>query len=271
MKALLTGAAGGLGRAFACECAARGYDILLTDINGEKLDNICLGLKKQFAEKQIRILSFACDIRNPGEVENLFSFAREENFLPDILLNIAGLDYEGEFDELNPEAVTEIINANILGTVNITHAMLRVKPKRRELYILFVSSFAAMQPMPLNATYAASKRFILDFSIALGEELKEQSVYTMALCPSGMPTNEGSIKAIAAQGFWGCATTVKLDIVTRKALDRLLKRKAVYIPGCVNKFIDVLLKFVSPKCAAGYVRRRWAKSLEHRNGSDLSV
>ena len=100
MKALLTGAAGGLGRAFACECAARGYDILLTDINGEKLDNICLGLKKQFAEKNIRVLSFACDIRNPEEVENLFSFAREENFLPDILLNIAGLDYEGEFDEL---------------------------------------------------------------------------------------------------------------------------------------------------------------------------
>ena len=65
---------------------------------------------------------------------------------------------------------------------------------------------------------------------------------------------------IDAQGFWGRATTVKLDFVTGKSLDALLKRKKVFILGAANKFIKAVLFFTPAHSAARYVYKRWTKA-----------
>ena len=260
MKVIITGASGGLGRAFACECACRGYDLLLTDMNEKLLEDIKQGIQKQF--KNIQVLSFCCDIVVEGQVDKLCEFAIKNNFSPNILLNIAGIDFEGSFEHLSCENARRIVDVNINGTMLITHKVLDIRDKNNKFYIMFVSSFASKQPMPLKATYAASKRYLLDFSLALGEELKEKNIYTMALCPSGMPTNDGCIELIKAQGFWGRATTVKLNDVTRKSLDYMFRGRKTYVPGLANKFIEFLLFFTPPKLAARYVYKRWHKSQE---------
>lgn len=88
--------------------------------------------------------------------------------------------------------------------------------------------------MPLKATYAASKRFLLDFAAALRQELRRENVNVLALCPAGMVTTEKTAAAIRAQGVWGAVTTNPLEVVARKTLDRALAGKAVYIPGCAQ-------------------------------------
>jgi uncharacterized protein len=57
--------------------------------------------------------------------------------------------------------------------------------------------------MPVKATYAASKRFLLDWSLALQEELRDQDVSVTVLCPALMPTTPETVKAIDAQGWAG--------------------------------------------------------------------
>ncbi len=94
-----------------------------------------------------------------------------------------------------------MIKLNIEATLRITHEILNRRNDQGKFYLVFVASLASLYPMPLKATYAASKRFLYDFSIALGEELKAKHVSVLSLCPGGLPTTEEAIRCIQVQGF----------------------------------------------------------------------
>ena len=111
--------------------------------------------------------------------------------------------------------------------------------------------------MPLKATYAASKRFLLDFATALRQELRGEGVNVLALCPAGMVTTEKTAAAIRAQGFWGAVTTNPLEVVARKTLDRALAGKAIYIPGVLNRTLSALGGVLPRTWVAGIVNWRW--------------
>ncbi|MPN16757.1 hypothetical protein SDC9_164102 [bioreactor metagenome] len=111
--------------------------------------------------------------------------------------------------------------------------------------------------MPLKATYAASKRFLLDFAISLRQELKSQNVNVLTLCPGGMVTTKEAMEGIAAQGFWGSATTNPIEIVARKTLDRALSGKGIYIPGGLNRVLAFFGKIIPSSWIAEIVYRRW--------------
>ncbi|MEA4812582.1 MAG: SDR family NAD(P)-dependent oxidoreductase [Anaerolineaceae bacterium] len=183
MNVLITGACGGLGRVFAVECGRRGYNLFLTDINAKGLLPLQEGLERQFDSK---VKSIACDLTNTESVDEMLAFIDKEGICFDMLLNVAGLDYEGEFLRRERETVTHIVSLNDEATMRITHAILSRRRKGTRFTLVFVSSLASMVPMPLKATYAASKRFLLDFSISLRQELKSQDVNVLALCPGGL-------------------------------------------------------------------------------------
>ncbi len=87
--------------------------------------------------------------------------------------------------------------------MDVTHALLVHTDPSIPFWIITVSSLAAFFPMPVKATYAASKRFLLDFSLALREELRAVGATVTVLCPAGLPTCERSIRGIEAQGWIG--------------------------------------------------------------------
>jgi len=66
-----------------------------------------------------------------------------------------------------------------------------------------ISSLASFYPMPLKAVYAASKRFLLDFTRATRQELRKNGVRLLALCPAGLATKPETINSINSQGFMG--------------------------------------------------------------------
>lgn len=252
MNVLITGAAGGLGRAMAVECAKRGYRLYLTDVNPEGLKQIQTGLQRQFGAA---VEAIACDLTKPAGIDDLFLAWNGVPF--DMLLNIAGLDYEGGFLSRNQEQVVKIVALNDEGTLRMTHAALQRRRADAPFTVVFVSSLASMFPMPLKATYAASKRFLLDFAVSLRQELKEQNVHVLALCPGGMVTNDTVAQAIWAQGFWGDATTNSLEVLVRKTLDKALKGDAVYVPGAINKTLAFLGRCIPRRIVAAVVYQRW--------------
>lgn len=254
MNVLITGAAGGLGRALAAECGRRGYSLFLTDINQQGLLCLQCGLERQF---NITVTTRACDLTNAESVDKMLEVIDRHSIRFDTLLNIAGLDFEGSFMGREREKIVEIVTLNNAATLRITHASIQRRRQGRHFTIVFVSSLASMFPMPLKATYAASKRFLLDFAASLRQELKNQDANVLALCPGGMVTTRESMEYIAAQGFWGEATTNPLEMVARKALDRALDGKGLYVPGALNRILSFLGKLVPRSIVAAVVYWKW--------------
>ena len=124
--------------------------------------------------------------------------------------------------------------------------------------IINVASLAAFSPMPAKATYAASKRFLLDFSLALREEVRELGATVTVLCPAGMPTTADCIHAIEAQGWLGQITTQDTGSVASETLNRALKGRALYIPGAINQALRLLGSLVPASFAAALVGSRWS-------------
>ena len=257
MNVLITGAAGGLGRAMAVECGRRGYDMFLTDVNEDGLRRVQTGLERQFG---VSVAVKACDLTDAASVDELLAVIDGDGIRFDMLLNIAGVDFEGGFLTRDRERIVKIVALNDVGTLRITHAILERRRKERPFTAVFVSSLASMFPMPLKATYAASKRFLLDFAASLRQELKGEGVNALALCPAGMVTRADTAAAIRAQGFWGEVTTNPLEIVARKTLDRALAGKAVYVPGGLNRALSALGKVIPRTWVAEIVYWRWKQT-----------
>ena len=257
MNVMITGASGGLGRALAAECGRRSYNIFLTDINESGLLSLQKGLERQFG---VCVTTKACDLTKAECVDEMLALIDEHDIKFDMLLNIAGVDYEGGFLGREREEIVKIVSLNDEATLRITHAILSRRRLSKQFTLVFVSSLASMFPMPLKATYAASKRFLLDFAVSLRQEMKDQDANVLALCPGGLVTTKEAMQGIAAQGFWGGATTNKLEYVAYNTIERALEGKSVYIPGVLNQTLSFLGKIIPRSWVAAAVYWRWNKA-----------
>lgn len=252
---LITGAAGGLGSAFTAAAARKGFDLVLTDLyeNGQDF-------ARRTAEKYgVEVRYFPCNLRKEDERTALFETLKQNGLKFWGLINVAGLDYEGAYEKINREQALRVLNVNLVANMDMTHEVLQLRDTSQKFRLINVCSMAGFYPMPFKATYAATKRFLLDFSLALREEIKEFGTVT-ALCPGGMPTTEACMRAIFAQGFWGWATTVDPQKTAEKTLRLALKGRALYIPGTANKLLQALSTLVPTSMKTGYVASRWRKA-----------
>lgn len=249
---MITGATGGLGSAFAIDCARRGYNLYLTD-RDERGEDLAQFLRDKFGvEVQFR----RCDLSSMESRMDLYTMLKNEGRRFWGLINVAGLDYEGEFLERTHEQFMSIIKVNIESTVDTTHAILGLRDPDQRFRLINVCSLAAFYPMPYKAIYAASKRFLLDFSLAVREEIKSFGSVT-ALCPAGLPTTPDVMKKIFAQGFWGKVTTEDTARVAHRTIKLALRGRAIFVPGWINQLLQFFGSLVPPTMLARYVAKRW--------------
>lgn len=254
---LITGAAGGLGRTFAAECAERGNYLLLTDLHAAPLEALAEGMRRQFG---VRAIALPCDLTDPAARDAFWQQVEARGLRLHMLINLAGTEFEGPFLERNPAELRTLLRLNVEAVVETAHRALHFRAPGRRMYLLNVSSMAGFYPMPTKAVYAASKRFILDFSRALREELRGQDVSVTALCPSGVPTNPRSIGGIQRQGLIGQLTMSDPGRVVHGTLNALLAGRAVYIPGALNRLIQAVTGLLPPGFLAAAIWRRWRKA-----------
>ena len=254
---LISGASGGLGKALAVECASRGWDLYLTDLNEANLETLATCLRATYA---VKVHYSACDLTDAAARSALFERFRTQNLHFWALLNVAGTDYEGYFLELSRQQIRTIIRLNVEATLEMTHNLVGLRDPLVPFRIVNVASLAAFYPMPVKATYAASKRFLLDFSRALNEELRDQDVSVTVLCPAGMPTTPETIKAIDAQGWAGFVTTQSVGDVAASTVDAALKGRAVVIPGFVNQVLQAFSALLPASLLVHWIGSRWKKA-----------
>lgn len=250
----ITGAAGGLGKAFAVECANRGWDLFLTDVSEENLANLAESLRNTYG---IDVKYHACDLTDFNSRTELFKVFDTPDTSFRFLINIAGLDYEGLFADRTREQITAMLRLNIEANLEMTYSILKFRDKTCPFRIINVCSLAAFYPMPVKAMYSSSKRFLFNFSMALREEIKPYGATITALCPGGMPTTGECIKAIDAQGFAGRITTKNVGFVAANTIDHALKGRPLYIPGIFNKLLKFLGGLVPQTFVAHIIGLRW--------------
>lgn len=261
MTAMITGAAGGLGKSFAVECASRGWDLFLTDMPGSALETLAARQRSGYG---VRVGVEVCDLTDSAQRDQLVERIRLAGVRPNFLINVAGVDFEGMFCDQSTAHIQTIVRLNVEATLALTHAVLRWRDADAPLWIINVASLAAFYPMPVKATYAASKRFLLDFSLALRQELRDQNASVTVLCPAGMPTSAECIRAIEAQGWAGQLTTRDVGRVANETLNAALRGKAVVVPGAVNRLIQAIGSLMPPEWVASWIGRRWRGVREER-------
>lgn len=183
---LITGATSGFGKAAAQRFAKAGWSLILTGRRQERLD----ALEKELSQ-QVNVLTLPLDVRDSDAVTKSIS-GLPEAFLPlTCLINNAGL-------ALAPEPAQKValqdwhtmIDTNITGLVNVTHAALPLLLKNSEgASILNLGSVAGQWPYPGGHVYGASKAFVQQFSYNLRCDLLGTGVRVTDLAP-GMAETE---------------------------------------------------------------------------------
>jgi short-subunit dehydrogenase len=229
VTALVTGASAGIGEAFARELALRGHDLVLVARRADRLDAAASGLALAHG---ITVEPLAADLGTPAGVATVAARLTDDARPVDLLVNNAGVGTSGRFWELPVEGEVAVVTLNVVTLVQLTHAALGPMVERNSGGVINVSSLGAYQPVPLNATYGATKSFVSSFTNAVREELRATKVKLMAVAPGFTHTEfqEHSINPRGLPDFvWQSPDTVAAAAM--RAYDR---GRTVCITGAVN-------------------------------------
>lgn len=251
---IITGGLGGLGSAFALECAKQRHNILLIDqhLDGDYLINY---LRSHFP---IDIQYQNCNLSDQDARLKLIENWQEKGLRFDQLINTVGIEIEGNYIERTRAEILSIIHLNIEALVDLTLAVLKQRSEDQRFNLINIASLAGLFPMPYKSVYAASKRFIINFSLSLREEIRDFGNVTV-VCPAGLPTTAEAMRKIFLQGFWGKITAQDTDIIVHRSLNKVQHNVAIYIPGTMNKLLVFFSRFLPESWLAVYLAYRWGK------------
>jgi short-subunit dehydrogenase len=184
--ALITGASSGIGLELAKLFAKNGFYLILVARSEERLEKLADELRYEY---HVQVATFAKDLTDLNEIQSLFQIIEEENIFIDFLVNNAGFGDYGCFVESDWHKINQMINLNITSLTYLTHLFLQRMKKEGRGRIMNIASTAAFQPGPLMAVYFATKSYVLNFSEALFEELKEFNITVTTYCPGATATN----------------------------------------------------------------------------------
>ncbi|CUO60698.1 SDR family NAD(P)-dependent oxidoreductase [Clostridium perfringens] len=233
---LITGATSGIGYEFSKIFMENNYDVILVGRNLEKL----MELEDFSKKKYVRAYIYKFDLSLSENIDLLYKKIKTEVGKVDILINNAGIGFNGEFNEIDWQKQLDIINVNIISLTKLTKLILKDMINEKEGKILNVASTGAYQPGPLISVYYASKAYVLSFSEALREEVKDKGINVVTLCPGATKTN---FSKRAGKGDLDVAMSAKK--VAQCGYKALMNNKAICIPGIMNKVL-VFLSKVSP-------------------------
>jgi short-subunit dehydrogenase len=169
--------------------------------------------------------------------KELFDFLHNENIPIEVLVNNAGFGLGGEFSETELARELEMIQVNIGALTHLTKLFLPPMVRARTGRILNVASTAAFQPGPLMAVYYATKAYVLSFSQALAEELRNTGVTVTALCPGPTQTDFAEAAQMTNSRLFTTFGVADADDVARYGVRSMLRGKRLAIPGIRNKVL----------------------------------
>jgi short-subunit dehydrogenase len=250
---MITGASSGIGAEIARLLAERGHGVTLVARRRERLQELADELSQAHG---VRADVEACDLAAAGARSRLIRDVEARGLAVEILVNNAGFGSGGRFQDLDSETELQMVRTNVEAVVDLCAAFVPGMVRRRRGAILNVASVAAFQPVPRQATYAATKAFVLSFTDALTADLHGTGVTATSLCPGPVPTEFGEVAAIDENLMSIPGVSVSPEDVARNAVDGLDRGKRVVVPGPATR-ATALLGSMTPRWITLEAMRRF--------------
>lgn len=230
---LITGASSGIGEELAHQLAAKGHNVVLVARRVDRLRALADDLQRRHG---IRADVLPADLGDPAARERLVTEIDGLDLSLSAVINNAGFGGSGFFARSDQETEREMVRVNVDALHHLTGAFVPGLVERGEGAVLNVASLAASQPLPLFATYAATKAFVLSFSEALHAELSGTGVSVTALCPGPVPTEFGERAGMGdVEETLPSLATVPVEQVAREAIEGMERGRRTVTPGILMK------------------------------------
>lgn len=253
--ALVTGASSGLGAELARRLAEHGAHLVLTARSRDRLADLAADLSRV---NGIQTRVVCADLARPEGADTLLAGVRELGVSVAHLVNNAGFGSNGAFVELDASRESAMVELNVAALVRLTRALLPTMIIAGEGGVLNVASTVAFQPVPYMATYAATKAFVVSFTLALAAELEGSGVRAMALCPGPVRTGFQAAAGIQRPGLPIAVLTAQRTVA--EALAAYVRGEHVFVPGLVNT-LQVRAARLLPSALTAWATKRTMQRL----------
>ena len=193
--AVVTGAAGGIGRGIALALARRGCHVALADIDEAALARTTAEIAGQESARSLRVSHYRLDVANRAAVAALPAQMMAAHGAVDILVNNAGVALGGTFLEIAESDFDWLLGINFWGVVQMTRAFLPLLSNSEEARIVNVSSLFGLIAPPGQTAYAASKFAVRGFSESLRHELADTRIGVTWCTPAASPRRSPRMRA----------------------------------------------------------------------------
>ncbi|MBI2360597.1 MAG: SDR family oxidoreductase [Deltaproteobacteria bacterium] len=183
-KAVVTGAASGIGRAIAMALAHEGADLYLIDIDAAKL----AAVTREAESCGVAVASTVCDLSEPAQVSATVKSLLSAWSSLNILVNNAGVAYYGPTHEMSAEQWQRVLAVNLMAPVQLVRELIPALAAAEQAHILNVCSIFGLVTMRKGAAYQTSKSGLVGFTAALRAEYGRPGFGVTALCPGFVRT-----------------------------------------------------------------------------------
>jgi len=222
LRAVITGAGSGLGRAIALDLAERGASLIVSDIVLPSAEETAELVRQQGARAE----AVRCDVTDRDAVFALVDETEQRLGGIDLIANNAGIAIGGPFDEISIEDWRWAVDINLWGVIYGCQAAVPKMRAQGRGYIVNVASAAGLLAPPAMSAYNVTKAGVVSLSETLYTEYKTQGIHVAVVCPTFFRTNIiGAIRG---------ATTEKEDA----QVIRWMERSKVQAPGVAKAAVD---------------------------------
>jgi len=238
--ALITGASSGIGLELARIHAAKGGNLVLVARSKSKLDELKAELENSYG---ISVYVIEKDLSLTNSPNEVYAEVKQQNITIDYLINNAGFGDSGLFFESNWEKQEQMINLNITTLTHFTRLFLKDMVDRRSGKIMNIASTASFQPGPTMSVYCATKSYVLSFSEAISNEVKEFGVTVTALCPGATVSGFQAAASLEGSNLFEGKKLPSSKEVAEYGYKAMMKGKVVVIHGLMNSIMAGSIRF----------------------------
>ena len=238
---VITGASQGFGKAMALEFASRNMNLVLVALPNSGLQQLSKFIINNY---HVDVQTLELDLSITASCYKISDFISKKNIPIKYLVNNAGVLSRGFFEDLDDEFILKQIDVNITAPTLLIKLLLDYLKNSAPAAILNISSMAGFFAIPKKQVYGGSKAYLTSFSKSLGKELKNSNISVTTICPGGLNTTTRLCYQNRIVGWITRESVLNPEKAAKIAIDAMMAKKKVVVPGFVNKCFMVLDKLL---------------------------
>lgn len=228
-----------MGLEYACQLAAKGYDLILVSNQDKELTAAAASLQDTFS---VSVTTRCQDLAQTDAADRLYDWCRNTlGLLPDVLINNAGMFFFKELETADLDRVQAMVDLHVVTVTRSCVLFGNAMKERGSGHILNMSSMAARIPAPGITVYAATKAYLRSFGRSFSYEMKPYGVGMTTVCPAAVATPLYRLSEKRMQLGVRIGLIQTPHRLVKRALRAMFHKRRVVSPGFMNLYLPPLV------------------------------